>query len=167
MIHSLFLKGFGDFRTSRLRRRIYIHARNIRRILHLPASYQSRISNEEVLRRAKTTTLSSRIFLAQCKKLGLILRGPRDHPDYVILFKNRHLDPQIPPGRKPRSGRARNSWFPTLFANIFAPHNYTRTQLPDLAQEPHAWDTLVLHLCSKMPVSSESNYPALRNDAQT
>ena len=137
----------------------YIHVRCMRRILRIPASFISNVSNEEVLRRAKARPLRVDINLKQCSKLGHILRRDDDHPDFHIQFQNRDLDERRPDGCGRRVGRARTTWFQSILP-LFTRHGHFAHELSDLAQDRDEWYKVSLYICANNSLVT-SNLPAL------
>ena len=77
------------------------HQRCLRRILRI--SYRDHVTNEEVLKRAKSNPLSSTVTERRLKFAGHTLRRPRHcHANVAMRW--------IPPGGKRKRGRPRKTW---------------------------------------------------------
>ena len=117
----------------------YIHTRCIRRILKIKAAYWSRVSNAEVLRRAKFPCLTRFIRRKQFALLGHILRRPYTDPDRLCCFEpSINLDPRPPPNSKRSRGRPRTTWFESVFRD-FASIGLQRGTLHNRAQDRDGW----------------------------
>ena len=126
----------------------YIHARCLRRILKIKAAWWSRISNSEVLRKAKCAPILHHIRRKQLALLGHILRRPFDDPDRLSCFEpNTHLDPRRPPDCHRRVGAPRKTWFKTL-EPLFSNNGIPKNTLHDLAQDRNGWFSLSERLCA-------------------
>ena len=103
------------FCKADIRRLDGFQCRCLRKILKVPPSFYSRVSNAEVLRRAGHASASSLLLQRQLVLFGRVARGPDDSPCKVVSFipgtwtpaTNRYVR---------RVGRPRKEWIPTLLA---------------------------------------------------
>ena len=89
------------------------HARCLRKILCIPPSFVSRISNDVVFERARAIRMSKRILLQQMVYFGHLVRRSDDDPVRALVFAPGSCEPLAPPGRRKR-GRPRASWVNTV-----------------------------------------------------
>ena len=85
------------------------HVRCLRKVLRIPHSYISRISNAVVLDRARRPPLSRILLHRQLCLFVQIARQPVDHPVRRAVFQPSSSELRPPAGRRPR-GRPRQSW---------------------------------------------------------
>jgi len=125
---------------SDLRRLDYNHVRCLRRILKLKAAYVSRISNQEVLRRAGLPPFRVWVRENQYRLLGHILRHPTAADWQVCFQRDTQLEWRPPIGAKRRVGRPRDPWAEKLLRDFQKkyPH-YDRRQIQILAQDRSRW----------------------------
>lgn len=124
------------------------HVRSLRRILGIKAVFISRVSNVDVLYKAKCKPLCFSLFMKQCAHLGHILRRPADHPDRRILFASPAQDTRYPQNTAKRVGRPRSKWFDQLYKFVFHPDGIAKNELLFLAKDRAGWFSLTSRLCS-------------------
>ena len=83
-------------------------ARTLRGVLRIKASMISRVSNSEVLRRARTRPLSAQVADERVKFLGHILRRPPQDTVYNVCFDS-SCKVRLPVGKR-RQKRPLDSW---------------------------------------------------------
>ena len=92
------------------RRRIDgFYARCLRRVLGIPHSFYSRVSNKTVLERAGTIPLTDQLAQQQLILLGLVARSPAGDPLRRNTFIGDSLQPQICHYVR-KVGRPRTNW---------------------------------------------------------
>ena len=84
-------------------------ARWLRRIMHIPAAYYSRISDETVRERSQQAKWSTQLLQRQLVLYGHILRLEKNDPLRMATFDN-NLSQTTPPGSTRRRGRPRSFW---------------------------------------------------------
>ena len=89
------------------------HARSLRTILDIEMSYYSRVSNQEVLRRANSVSLSQLLLEQQLHFFGKLARRPQSCPVRQLVFDNGLA--QRRPQYKRRRGRPKLEWSNELF----------------------------------------------------
>ena len=85
------------------------HAKCLRRVLGIPHSYISRITNQEVLSRADANPLSTTLLQRQLLLFGKIARMPDHCPQRQVLFEPSSVTLKRIVGKRPR-GRPRQQW---------------------------------------------------------
>ena len=112
------------------------HMRCLRRMLKLKAAYVSRISNQEVLRRAGLPPFRVWVRENQYRLLGHILRHPSEADWQVCFQQGTQLEWRPPNGAKRRVGRPRDPWAEKLLRDFQKkyPH-FDRRQIQILAQD--------------------------------
>ena len=95
--------------TAQLRRIDGFHARCLRRILGIPASFVSRVSNKSVFAKAGVVSMSEQVRLRQLVLMGKVARSSGDSALRRDVFVGSTLNPQV--GRYIRRiGRPRQDW---------------------------------------------------------
>jgi len=89
------------------------HARSLRTILGITPSYYSRISNQEVLRRAGSVSLSQLLLEQQLNFFGKLARRPPLCPVRQLVFNNGLA--QAPRQYERRRGRPKLEWANEIF----------------------------------------------------
>ena len=102
-LHTAWLK------SAELAKLDAFQARCLRKILHIPHSYYSRISNEEVLQRASRRSLRNILLARQLLLFHGIAQKPDDHPVRKAVFRPGSSVVQTPSGKR-RRGRPRQAW---------------------------------------------------------
>ena len=95
--------------TAQRRRLDGFYARCLRRILRIPSSFLSRISNAVVFARAGARPFSDQLMGRQLQLLGKVARSPDDGPLRRDTFNTGTLQPQIGTYVR-RVGRPRQDW---------------------------------------------------------
>ena len=96
--------------TAQRRRLDGFYVRCLRRILGVPPSFVSRVSNKAVLESAGVLPFSAQVLRRQLLLLGKVAFAPLDSPLRKDVFVENSLQPQI--GRYIRRvGRPRQDWF--------------------------------------------------------
>ena len=114
------------------------HQRCLRRILKI--TWQHRVRNEEVLRRAQTRTLGEIVSERRLRLAGHILRLPDHRPSKMAMS-------WTPPGGKRKKGRPKTTWRRTLQDDLrFAKTTWCGCQR--VAEDRQRWRKLV-DLCSR------------------
>ena len=134
-VHLLAL-GVDDFRKLDS-----VYTRCVRRILGIKAAYISRISNEDVMKKAAIPTLYSIIRQKQFALFGHVLRLSQADTDWRVCFQpGTNCSPCLPDGIKKRQGRPRAQWAEILF-QLFQDKfpQYSRANIVALAQERNRW----------------------------
>ena len=99
---------------SERRRLDGFQARCLRRVLRIPPSFYSRVSNRTVLESCGQKALSARLLQQQMIYMGaLARRGPED-PVRASLFEPGSINLRQPSGPR-RVGRPRLNWGKTVF----------------------------------------------------
>ena len=99
---------------SQVRRLEGFHARCLRRILRIPPSYVSRVSNASVFAKAKATPLGLQLLRSQLSLLGKVAQAPEGHPLRRHVFVPGSTRPLIGYYIRPK-GRPRQDWTNSLF----------------------------------------------------
>ena len=99
----------------------------MRRVLRIKASFYSRISNEEVWKRAKTVPLSDKLLTQQLKYLGHVMRAEHTDPIYFTCF-NESLHYRTY-GFVRRRGRPKEQWADELIKLVAQRSNHTATPI--------------------------------------
>ena len=104
-LHSLCLN------IAEIRRLDAFHIRCLRRILKIPHSYISRVSNSTVLEKANVKTASGMLLERQLTWMGGLARQPDDNVLRQSILKSGsdRMSPRVPEGRRKR-GRPRRCW---------------------------------------------------------
>ena len=101
--------------------------RCLRKILRIPSSFVSRVSNATVFAQAGVQTFSQQLLRFQLVLLGKVARSPDDDPRRIDTFIPGTVDPQI--GRYVRRvGRPRQDWTAELMKVGTAKIGATRFQ---------------------------------------
>ena len=126
----------------------YYHIRCLRRILGIKASYISRVSNDDVLKKANFPCFRSFVRLRQFQLLGHVLRLTQDDPDFRVCFQVGTLcDPCLPVPFKRRKGRPRARWAEVLISDFIEQYpNQSRQDIYHLAQDRSRWRAATLRL---------------------
>ena len=95
--------------TAQKRRLDGFYARCLRRLLHIPSSYISRVSNACVLSRAGVRPLSEQLLHRQLLLLGRVARSPDGSTMRINTFRDGGVQPQIGHFIR-RRGRPRQDW---------------------------------------------------------
>ena len=129
---------------TELRRVDGFYARCLRRVLRVPPAYISRVSNDTVLRRARRTSLSTRLRQQQLILLGKVARRADEDPVRRCVFEPGGLV-QRPMGQRKR-GRPRRSWNDVVCkaaAEISGTQEKLCEYMAPAAQAERAWRTTV------------------------
>jgi len=147
-IWGLHLLALGKTEIKKME---YHHARCIRRILGIKASYVSRISNEEVLKRAGVPSFKSFLRQKQYMLLGHIMRLPEQHPDWRVCFRpGTQCEPCMPHQFRRRTGRPRARWAEILFEEIFKLYpQCSRQEIVQMAKNRNRWRAATSRLSSE------------------
>jgi len=95
--------------TAQARRTDRFYARCLRRILRIPASFVSRVSNKTVLQRAGVNAMSEQVLFRQLVLMGEVALSTEGSPLRRDVFVDSSLRPQV--GRYIRRiGRPRQEW---------------------------------------------------------
>ena len=84
-------------------------ARWLRRIMHIPSAYYSRITDETVRERSQQVRWSSQLLQRQLVLYGHILRLENSDPLRMATFDD-NLNQPSPPGSSKKRGRPRSFW---------------------------------------------------------
>ena len=126
----------------------YMHCRSLRRILKLKAAYYSRISNAEVRKRAKCSTVMQMVRRKQLALLGHVLRRPFHDPDRLACFEpDASCTPRRPENCHVRVGAPRKTWFKSLLP-LFTQNGIPQATLHSRAQDRSGWYELSERLCA-------------------
>ena len=110
----------------------------LRRILRIPPSFISRVSHDEVLRRAGQERLSKTIIRGQLMYFGKVAMSPPDSLQRKATFHDFSLTPKTAAFVR-RVGRPRHTWAEQLLELAI---NQTREDLHKLLESPKAWRNL-------------------------
>jgi hypothetical protein len=132
----------------------YVHTRCLRRILRIKAVFYSRISNKEIRRKAKVSSIRVQVRKLQYDFLRTILLLPESHPLRLVVFEpGEALTPRVPVLPIPRAkckvavkGRPRGTWISILLPPL--KDLYTVNEILQLAKDPHRWAHAISRLCS-------------------
>ena len=91
-------------------------ARCLRQIFKMLPSFYSRVSNKEVLGRAESCPLSTKLARQQIKFMGQLARRVGADPIRRSIFKDEGCDLRKPEGTR-RRGRPRAAWGATVLKN--------------------------------------------------
>ena len=129
----------------------YMHCRSLRRILKLKAAYYRRrgpISNAEVRKRAKSSTVMQMVRRKQLALLGHVLRRPFHDPDRLACFEpDASCTPRRPENCHVRVGAPRKTWFKSLLP-LFTQNGIPQATLHSRAQDRSGWYELSERLCA-------------------
>ena len=95
--------------TAQMRRIDGFYARCLRRILRIPASFVSRVSNKSVFRQAGVAAMSQQVLMRQLLLMGKVVGSTAGSAIRRDVFVGNTLQPQV--GRYVRRvGRPRQEW---------------------------------------------------------
>ena len=97
------------FNTAEVRKLDAFHNRVLRKILHIPPSYYSRVSNQTVLEWAGQAALSQTLLKRQLLHMGRIARRPDEDVLRRSIFADGTFLPTSPTSNRKR-GRPRATW---------------------------------------------------------
>jgi hypothetical protein len=132
--------------TAQRRRLDGFHARCLRRLLRIPASYVSRVSNAEVLVRAGVRPLSEQLLLQQLCLFGKAARASEGSPMRVDTFRAGGIKPVIGHFIRKR-GRPRQDWTNELLKVARNVARASGTTLEGLIENEVNWKTAVHRFC--------------------
>ena len=99
--------------TAQVQRLNGFQARCLRRILRIPSSFVSRISNKSVVERAKTKSFSSQLLKQQLLLLGRVAHAPAHDVLRRLTFVGESLQPMTHRFVR-KVGRPRQEWAPKM-----------------------------------------------------
>ena len=114
-------------------------AKCVRQILGIRPSYDSRISNKEVMSRAGIRTISDVLARQQLDQLGRVLRADITSPLHTVALTPGTLEPATSHFKR-RVGRPRKEWVPTVLEQA---RLHTRGNLYELARDEKLWRKFV------------------------
>ena len=109
----------------------------LRSVLRIAPSFYSRVSNKEVLRRARHKLATEILLEQQLSQLGRVLRSHPNSPLRSSSLYGGTLQPLVSHYIR-RIGRPNKEWMPTILAEA-ARRAGGYFMLPDLAQNCHTW----------------------------
>ena len=109
-LHSLWLN------VAETRRLDAFHIQCLRKILHIPHSYYSRVSNSDVLQRASANSLSATLLERQLRYMGELACRPDTNVLKQSVFRiiPGSFEPKVPVGPR-RRGRPKMLWSKGVF----------------------------------------------------
>ncbi len=125
-------------------------AKSLRRILRIPHSYISRVSNKSVLEKASADQLSRTLLQRQLRLLAHVARKPDDDPVRQCVFEPSSAKLK-PFGGKRCRGRPRLTWPNVVHRHAIAIAGDSDNLKHLLADNPAAravWDALVQRHCA-------------------
>ena len=128
------------------------HARSLRQIAGIKASYYSRISNGVVRGVFGVTKLSHTLLHHQLKLLGKIARQDDSNILRRIVFEDGSIDLR-PLSSKRRRGRPRKAWAPELYAiakRIAVTSQNLKNLWANSATAREGWNRAVLQYCANL-----------------
>ena len=119
-------------------------AKCLRSILGIAHSFQSRVSNQEVLKRACHRTASQTLLQQQLCQLGRVLNSEDRSPLFSVSFVSdlSSLKPETSHYIR-RQGRPRKEWVPSILSEVKKRIDSHDERLRTLAQIPKAWKVAV------------------------
>jgi len=114
----LYSLSTATYTVAEIRRLDGFQAKCLRRILNIPSSYLSRISNETVRQRAGCRCFSQLLVDRQLMLLGTVLRSPEQSPLQTVSFTPGTLQPATSRYVR-RVGRPRKEWVPTVLSSAY------------------------------------------------
>ena len=145
-LHTSFLN------KQELRRLDAFQARCLRKILRIPHSYISRVSNECVLQRAGSKPLSNALLRRQLLFLGHVARKPGDDPVRLTVFRPFSHDLALSTFRR-RRGRPRKTWCSEIHAHAVRAARGEEALAylwQDSVQSIAAWHATVTRYCDAL-----------------
>jgi len=125
------------------------HVRCLRRVYGIAYAYYSRMSNAEVLRRARERPLTKTLLERQLGLLGRLARSPHDDPARAVIFEAGSLQPRRWQGKR-RRGRPRLSWMNVVYGHAVCAAGNTERLQELLGTTPSAkakWKRTIRQYC--------------------
>jgi len=133
------------FTVAQLRRLNGFQAKCVRQILGIKPSFLSRVSNQEVLRRAHHTNATTQLMQTQLMFLGKVLAAPTTSQLHSSAFIPGTLQPATSRYVR-RVGRPRKEWIPTVVAEATKQaRSHGWHELQALARDRSQWRTVMSH----------------------
>ena len=122
-------------------------ARCLRRILNIPPSYYSRVSNNSVLSTAGVRKLSDRLLEAQLLLFGKAARAPEGYPLHECVFEGNGVNVRGHAGNR-RRGRPRMTWATEVHREALKACN---DELQTCILNEQMWKKIVHKFCGTRP----------------
>ena len=126
-------------------------ARCLRRILHIPHAYFSRVSNEQVLSQSGQQPYTAQLLRSQLLWFGKICRATDSNFLRRLTFQPGSARPATDACGRAR-GRPRNEWAKCLYKAV-APQFTSDPAIMQCVSEPAAWHQFVIDFVSLPPPS--------------
>jgi len=144
-------------RSAEQRRLNAFQARSLRKVLGIPHSYVSRVSNAQVLQQANDRPLFHELLRRQMNLYGKIVRMSNDDLQRQVALKAGSAEPAVWQGNL-RRGRPRQVWTTCVYGHVQAAYGEEmhRGALAEVA--PKEWENKIAEYIAKLALGVDEGH---------